>query len=128
MRFLLVSIIILTSGCASYVTPGRGADLSAIGVSPEMRASQTDAGVYTSLSKKPLAQLPASIAVARIQSSGYHSATAEGWGSGAYSIVSTRDVETNAAVEKLSKLPQVIGVAPVNRLLFPHQLKSDKEL
>jgi hypothetical protein len=116
------------SGCASYATPGRAADLRAVGVSQAMVAGGTESGIEQQLNKKPLASLPTGIAVARLQAPGYRSATAQGFGDGRYSVVTTRDVEPDAAVARLTKLPMVIGIAPINRLLLPAQLQSDQEL
>jgi hypothetical protein len=113
------------AGCASYATPGRGADLQALGVS---REALTDGSIVQSLARQPLAQFPTGIAVARVQAPGYRSETAETWGSGAYCVVTNRDVESPEQVARLAKMPAVAGVAPLNRLLLPHELKSDVEL
>src|SRR5262249_44368939 len=59
---------------------------------------------------------------------GYHSATAEGWGRGSYSIVTTRDIEAPAQLARLQNLPMVRGIAPINRLLLPSDLYTDREL
>ena len=118
----------LVAGCAEYATPGRAADLRAVGVTSAMVAGGTEAGIEQQLTKKPLAALPTGIAVARLQASGYHSATAEGFGRGRYSVVTTRDVEPESAATRLAKMPMVIGVAPIGRLLLPENLQSDQEL
>jgi hypothetical protein len=118
----VMSILLFCGGCASYTTPSRGADFST------MRESQTDADVAEALAKKPLAKFPASIAIVRIESSGYKSATAQSWGSGKFSIVTTHDVESPATFESLQKLPQVAGLAPINRLLLPQDLQSYRDL
>ena len=121
--------VVVACGCASqYATPGRAADLRVIGVTQAMVAGGTEAGIEQQLSKKPLAALPTGLAVARLQAPGYQSATAKGFGQGRYSVVTTRDVEPEAAVARLTKLPMVSGVAPINRLLLPAQLESDQEL
>jgi hypothetical protein len=112
-------------GCASYVTPGRGAKMEAFGVRKD---DQTDGAVVQSLGKRPLASFPAGVAVARVQAPGYRSETADSWGRGRYSIVTTRDVEGDATSERLAKLPLVAGVVPISRLLLPEQLNSDLEL
>ena len=77
---------------------------------------------------KPLAAFPASIAVVRVQASGYQSQTAQGYGYGNYSVVTTRDVEKDDCMERLEKLPQVAGIAPIGRLLLTPHLQSDMEL
>src|SRR5436305_315132 len=88
-----------TTGCAHYSTPGRAADLRAVGVNAAIRANGTDSGIEQQLNKRPLASLPTGIAIARLQAPGYRSATANGFGSGRYSVVTTRDVEPDSAVE-----------------------------
>jgi hypothetical protein len=129
-RDLYASLICLAvaavGGCASYATPGRAADLRAFGVSKDQ---QTDASVVQAIDKRPLATLPTSIAIVRVQEPGYHSETAQGWGNGAYSIVTTRDIEKmDEKMADLAKLPLISALAPVNRLLLPQQLNSDLEL
>jgi hypothetical protein len=124
--FANVAMGFLLTGCSSsYATPGRGADLKAFGVRAD---ANTDGSIVQALGKRPLAQLPTGIAVVRVQSPGYRSDTAEGWGDGRYSIVTTRDVEKPGQIERLAKLPMVSGIAPINRLLLPRELKSDLEL
>jgi hypothetical protein len=97
-------------------------------VTPEVRKGLTDSSVQAGFERKPLAKFPAAVAVARIQESGYHSLTADGYGRGAYSVVTTRDVETPEQMARLEKLPMLQGIAPINRLMLPPELKSDLEL
>src|SRR5205807_1721864 len=59
------------------------------------------------------------------------SGSAQTYGRGAYTVVTTRDVESNDGkdqMEPLEKLPMMTGIAPINRLLLPEELKSDLEL
>ena len=130
MRSILMMFtsVIMVTGCASYHAPGRAADLGTLGVSPEAQKAGTPGDINASFDRRPLANFPAGVAVARIQAPGYRSPTAEGFGTGAYSIVLTRDIEPDSAVKRLGKLPMVRGVAPIGRLLMPAQLNSDKEL
>ncbi len=121
-----VGLAVISVGCASaYVTPGRGADMTAVGLEP---GSKTDSPVQSSLDKRPLAHFPTAIAVVRVQSPGYTSSTAKGWGTGKFSIVTGRDIEPDGQVEKLAKLPMVNGIAPLNRLLLSSELNSDADL
>ena len=116
-------------GCAtSYATPGRGARMQLFGAAEAEKAEGTDTIIQKALDKKPLASFPASVAVARVQAAGYASRTAQGWGVGQYSVVTSRDVETDADVERLGKLPMVRGIAPLNRLVIPATLQTDYEL
>jgi hypothetical protein len=114
-----------SSGCGGmYATPGRGADLRALSNSD----AQTDTSIKSALAKKPLAVLPCGIAAVRIQAPGYVSDLGGSYGTGNYCVVTTRDVESDDAMKSLRKLPMVVGVAPVNRLLLPATLNSDLEL
>jgi hypothetical protein len=113
-------------GCASYTTPGRAADMRMFGLT---RDQQSDKSVVQSIDKRPLAQFPTEIAVVRVQATGYESQTAKGWGHGAYSVVTQRDIENmEPRLAELEKLPMVKGLAPINRLLLPQELQSDLEL
>jgi hypothetical protein len=125
----VLALVAGTVGCsAAYTTPGRGADLRAVGVSEEMRRQGTDFSVQRALEKRPLASFPAAVAVARVQAPGYRSMTASGYGTGRYSVVTTRDVESDAQVERLNRLPMVNGIAPLNQLLLDPRLETDLQL
>lgn len=104
--------------CATYVTPGRQADLSTF----------TDSRVKKAFVARPAIRFPANLAVVRIQESGYRSESAQGVGSGAYSVVTSRDIETEQDIDTISKLPGVAGVVTLNRLLLPKSLSSDLDL
>jgi len=113
-------------GCTSmYSTPGAAADMKALGVS---REAQTDAGITQTMAKKPLASFPTGIAAVRIQAPNYQSKSTESYGEGSYCVITTRDIENATDMERLSKLPLVTGIAPLNRLLLPPKLNSDLEL
>jgi hypothetical protein len=122
------------SGCAAhYATPRRGAnlmELTADTPGPGFAGSGQpgDHSAFRSAATQPLAKFPTGVAVVRIQAPGYSSKTAQGFGAGRYSIVTTRDIESPEVLEKLSKMPMVSGIGPINRLLLPAQLESDREL
>lgn len=123
---IAVLLLVALQGCAHYATPGRGADMRMFQAA---REQQTDGPVVAAMSQRPLATLPTAIAFVRVQEPGYGSATAQSWGTGAYSIVTTRDIENmDALAGRLAKLPKVTGLAPINRLLLPRELRSDLEL
>jgi hypothetical protein len=105
-------------GCAHYTTPGGGVSIPAI----------TDASVAESLARKPAAEFPAHIIVARVQANDYASLSAQGYGNGRYSVLTMRDIETDADFMQLMRLPGVAGVGALNRLLLPKNLKSAQEL
>jgi hypothetical protein len=122
MRRLLLagSVVLLASlcGCAHYQTPGAGVSIPAI----------TDGDIADVMSRKPAAQFPAHIVVARVQASGYISRTAESYGTGRFSVLTTRDIETEDDFTMLASLPGVAGVGPLNRILLPLDLRSTHEL
>jgi hypothetical protein len=131
----LISVLLMScGGCASYATPGRAADLRDVGA-PDARelGAGTDATIRQAFDKQPLAKFPTGVAVVRIQQpgyyAGYHQRSVQGWGQGRYSIVLTRDVEKPEQIERLSKLPQLQGIAPLGRLLIDgSNLNSDLPL
>ena len=116
--FLLTTIVI--QGCSStYTTPAGGVNITSL----------TDDDIAKLMKVKPASSFPARIAIARVQASGYVSRTNSGYGSGRYSVVTTRDIEDNSDFERLSKLKMVQGIAPLSRLLLPSKnLDSIKDL
>ena len=116
--FFAVLAATYLSSCATYVTPGRPADLSVM----------TNPKVKKAFEARPAIQFPANLALARVQESGYRSESVQGVGSGAYSVVTTRDIETDKDLDTLSKLPGIAGVVTLNRLLVPKALSSDLDL
>jgi hypothetical protein len=124
----LVSIFLLVTGCTEYVAPGPGANMERVGLTKTVRQASTDGVIQQSFDKKPLANFPTGVAVVRVQAPNYQSTTAHGYGTGAYSVLTTRDVEKPEQIERLGKLPMISGIAPINRLLLPANLESDLEL
>src|SRR5262245_11403103 len=110
--------VALLAGCASYRTPGGGVSIPAI----------TTPSVAEAMARKPAAVFPARIAVMRVQAAGYTSSTNRGYGYGAFSVVTTRDVETEADFARIAAMPQVTAVGPVSRILLPSSLNSAEDL
>jgi hypothetical protein len=108
----------LLGGCQHYRTPGGGVSI------PEI----TTPSVAEALARKPAAVFPARIALVRVQAAGYVSPTNRGYGYGAYSVVTTRDVETEADFARLAAMPQVAGVGAMSRILLPSTLHSAEDL
>jgi hypothetical protein len=122
-------VLILLSGCgARYATPSRGADMSLFGAEEAQLQRLTDRKVQVALDRKPTARFPVTLAVVRVQEPGYRSRTARGYGSGEYSVVTTRDIEEDKDFQTIERLDRIRGVATVNRLLLPAQLTDDREL
>lgn len=119
-------------GCAQYTVPGPGAEMGRFALQDELSAEQmrdmTDGAVQSVLDRRPLAAFPTGLAVARVQASGYRSHRCTTHGHGAYSVVTSRDIETEDHHKRLASMPMVRGIAPVSSLLLPEQLQSDREL
>jgi hypothetical protein len=122
MRGLLwvgsVLLFAVVSGCAHYRTPGGGVSIPAI----------TDSNIAEALARQPAAQFPAHVIVARVQASGYVSTSGRGYGTGRFSVLTTRDIETEEDFALLASLPGIAGVGPLNRILLPANLQSTQEL
>jgi len=88
----------------------------------------TDTNIRRVLARKPLATFPVHLAVVRVQSPGYYSYSTRGYGHGKYSVITSRDVETDDDIAKLRALPEITDVVAINRLLLPANLTSDREL
>jgi hypothetical protein len=116
MRKLVVvgSLLLLACGCAHYRTPGGGVSIPAI----------TDSTIAAALARKPAAEFPARVIVARVQAAGYM----RGYGSGGYTILTTRDIETEEDFAQLASLPGIAAVGALNRILLPLDLRSAQEL
>jgi len=114
--------LVLSCGCARYVTPGTRADLAAL-TAPNLQAA---------FAAEPAAAFPASIAAVRIQSSDYtnHYLRTHGGkhGHGRYSVITTREVEEQTQFERLARLPQIAGLIGLSTLLLPEQLTSESDL
>ena len=134
MRMRMVGAIVLCvigavfGGCSRYVTPGAAASFRAMGITPEEVASGTDFAMREKMDRKPLAGFPCVIALARVQGPGYSSFSERAYGSGKYSVVTGRTVETDEHIKTLSGLAQVRGVATLNRLVLPERLETEKDL
>ncbi|TAK96997.1 MAG: hypothetical protein EPO07_13925 [Verrucomicrobia bacterium] len=118
----LCAIGLLLSGCASYIPPSGRADLTGI----------TSTSMRESFAAKPAAGFPAGIVAVRVQAPRYRSYYTEHeggtYGDGRYTVVTAREVEDDADLERLRKLPDVSGIIGISRLLLPNTLQSDREL
>jgi hypothetical protein len=126
---ILCAALALLQGCAAtYTTPGGPAKLSIFGLSESAQHAATDPAIRPVLAKQPLASFPASLAIARVQASGYSNYRTRSHGHGAYSLVTAKDIETEADFDRIRKLPLVRSVSTISKLILPEQLNSDVEL
>jgi hypothetical protein len=129
--FGISMLAVLLGGCATYTTPGGPASLAALeraersvgGTTVPGGAASPDDPIGAALSRAPRAQFPAQVVAVRIQAAGYVSASSNGYGRGLFSVVTSRDVETEADFARLAAMPGVAGVAALNRLLLPGNLE-----
>jgi len=88
--------------------------------------------MQASFAAKPAAGFPASIAAVRIQAPHYRSYYTEQeggvYGRGRYSVITVKEVEEPADLDRIAKLPEVGGLITINTLLLPENLQSDREL
>jgi len=121
MRLVLIAALLALAGaCSTYTTPGAGVSLGSI--------AERDGDISEAYQREPAATFPAHMAVVRVASSGYRSNSTSSVGTGAFSVVTTRDVESDESLARLAALPRVAAVAPVSRLLLPGNLSSVRDL
>jgi hypothetical protein len=118
--WLFAVLATFVGGCATYQTPGAGVNVENL--------SQADADIAEVMKREPAAPFPSRLAVARVQSTGYFTRNNQCYGKGAYCVVTTRDVETEQDMERLSRLPMISDVAAMSRILLPETLTSMKDL
>ncbi len=131
---------LVLAGCASYTTPGGSVPLVELAEPDVGRSATADASggvapaqaggtaINEFLKIQPTARFPARIAVARVQAPGYASQSNSGFGTGRYSVVTTRDVESDESFARMEAMPMVAGFGPLNRILLPVELDSLKAL
>jgi hypothetical protein len=85
-----------------------------------------------SFAAKPAAAFPAGIATVRVQAPHYQNyyTLREGgvYGQGRYSVITVKEVEEDADIDRIARLPQVGGLITISTLLLPGKLESDREL
>lgn len=119
-RLALIAGLLLLAGCSTYTTPGAGVSLGAI--------SERDSDIASAYSREPAMTFPARLAVVRVAAANYSSGSNQSVGTGAFGIVTARDIETEESVERLGRMAQVAAVAPVSRLLVPANLTDTRDL
>lgn len=119
MRCLCLLLVVIVSGCASYVTPGGPANLTGV-QNPAM------ADLFLA---KPAASFPARIVVARVQAANYRSYQGDSvLQAPTYSLITTQQLLSESQLAAIGNWPLLAGIAPLSRLLLPKQLASFEDL
>lgn len=113
----------LLSGCMqTYQTPGTRANL----------AELAPMNIKDGFLSEPSNPFPANIVAIRVQDGNYTNYNLGKYGGvvarGRYSVVPTREVEEEKALEQIQSLPKVNQIISLNRLLLPDQLNSLDQL
>lgn len=115
---LLVASLLAVGCSKAYVTPGPAVSLVEV----------TDYDLRKHYRTKPTSPFPANVAVVRIQGSDYYQESTNRYSSNNYTVVTTRDIESDEAIEELVQLPMVNQVAPIGRLLLKPQTRTIEDL
>jgi hypothetical protein len=119
-----LALAAMLASCASYVTPGRGADMQLF-----RPTNETEQSIAQLLERKPLAQFPTTLAIVRVQAPEYRSySTRNTSGGGGYTVLTRRDIETDEDIARIAALPQVRTTVAVTQLLVPSELSGPEEL
>lgn len=121
MARLLVTIttlFMLSSCSSSYVTPGGNVNLSNV----------QDTEIKETYELKPTASFPAHIAFTRIQESGYSSYSNRGYGSGRFSVITNREIESEADIERIQNLDNVAGITPLSKVIIPTNITGLRDI
>ena len=115
---LLAAVAFAAAGCATYTTPAGGVQM----------AELADQDLQAFYEAEPVSPFPATLAVLRVQDAGYATLTSHGHGEGRYTVVTTRDIESDEAFGTIGNLPLVSAVASVGRLLLPSSASTLRDL
>lgn len=117
---VLCGLMMGLGGCAShrYIAPS----------GPVEVADFTDPEIREGFEREPVATFPVSMAVVRLQESGYRHHDYMSYGHGKFSAALDSDVEGPDAYARLGALENVRGVVRLNRLLLPERMHSEKDV
>jgi len=119
---VFVAVLLVMSGCATYIPPGAKADLQVF----------APADIQAGFAAKPTSPFPASIAVVRVQAPTYNNYNLQqrggNYGSGRYSVILAKEAGEDLQLDRVRKSQQVAGLVSINRMLLPERLEGDREL
>jgi hypothetical protein len=118
MKIFVFALMLACAGCASYVTPGAAVHLQDID-RPDIAAAAA---------RKASPNFPARLAVVRVQAPQYRSYSAEAYGSGRFSVLTTQELLTDNHMSSIVAWPGLAGAIPINRLLLPPKFESFDDL
>jgi hypothetical protein len=118
MKLMLLGLMVLCAGCASYVTPGAGVRLQDI----------DRADIAAVAARKPSPNFPARLAIVRVQAPNYESYSGQSYGTGRFSVLTTQEVITDDGMKTFGSWPSLAGVVPINSLLLPTRFESLDDL
>lgn len=127
LALAFIGLAAVVPACSEgYTRPAGGADLRAFGLEPPAAAFD-DADAPLRAHPQPQADFPATIAVVRLQNADYH------WhgsskAAGAYTIVTTRDVETDEKFKDFASHPMIRSIVPMNHLVLPSRISHASDL
>lgn len=110
----LAATIILVGGCATYTTPGGPAPIG----------KMTTESVADRLRCVPEAPIPATMAYARVQDSGWRSWTDDGVARGNLSLVGPRELEREVDAKAMAAWPDVKALVRLTPILVPTHTDS----
>jgi hypothetical protein len=119
---LAVGMAIATSGCNSYATPKRGADLKtieAVSYTPSSTPETKTPSGAGSAEPQPTAQFPVDLAIVRMSAS---------FGTGLFSVMTVRDIETEEDYDRILDQTDIEQIVTLNRLLLPKQFQGYQDL
>lgn len=120
-KILILSALLFLSACTTYYkTPGSGVSLAGI--------SESDSDLGELYQRQPASPFPANVTLVRLQDSGYVSNSNSGYGAGRFTIVTTKDIESEDAMNEIQSLPFIDSVGPINRILLPANANSLKDI
>ena len=96
MKIVVFALILLCTGCASYVTPGAAVRLQDID-RPDIAAAAA---------RKASPNFPARLAIVRVQAPEYRSHSSESYGNGRFSVLTTQELLTESAIQNRDPKPK----------------------
>ena len=133
LALLATLIFILLQSCIGgcsegYTIPAAGANLRAFGLESGTSLSDSTQPDDFRRAAQPASRFPALIAAARVQSSEFHSRRERYHNRGGYSLITTRDVEDQANLEKLASESMIRGIVPISALMLDAPGQPQQEL